>query len=120
MAGILTYMHMIDMPWLQVSIETDGSDVERLSEFLNAAGALSVTATDAGDEPLLEPAPGETPLWQRVRVTALMDAGADCAALSAELQAAYSVSAQNITIETLDDCDWSEHLAREFRRHAFR
>ena len=53
------------MPWLQVSIETDGSAAEQLSEFLNDAGALSVTATDAGDEPLLEPAPGETPLWRK-------------------------------------------------------
>ena len=102
------------MPWLQVSIETDGSTAEPLSEFLNEAGALSVTATDAGDEPLLEPAPGETPLWQRVRITALMDAGTDCAALSAELQAACSVSAQDITIETLDDRDWSSTWRESF------
>ena len=102
------------MPWLELSIETDGSAAESLSEFLNEAGALSVTATDAGDEPLLEPAPGETPLWQRVRVTALMDAGTDCAALSAELQAACSVPAQDITIETLDDCDWSSTWRESF------
>ncbi len=102
------------MPWLELSIETDGSAAESLSEFLNEAGALSVTATDAGDEPLLEPAPGETPLWQRVRITALMDAGTDCAALSAELQAACSVSAQDITIETLDDRDWSSTWRESF------
>ncbi|MDH5470747.1 MAG: 50S ribosomal protein L11 methyltransferase [Gammaproteobacteria bacterium] len=102
------------MPWLEVSIETDGSAAESLSEFLNEAGALSVTATDAGDEPLLEPAPGETPLWQRVRITALMDAGTDCAALCAELQAACSVPAQDITIETLDDRDWSSTWRESF------
>ncbi|MDE0854448.1 MAG: 50S ribosomal protein L11 methyltransferase [Nevskia sp.] len=33
-------------------------------EALLAQGAVSVTMTDAADEPVLEPAPGATPLWQ--------------------------------------------------------
>ena len=35
------------------------------------AGALAVSLGDAGDEPQLEPPPGETPLWGRVKLTAL-------------------------------------------------
>ena len=35
------------------------------------AGALSVTLTDAADHPVLEPAPGCTPLWPSVRLSAL-------------------------------------------------
>ena len=42
-------------------------DPDRVEAVLVASGALSVTLTDAGDEPVLEPAPGETPLWSDVR-----------------------------------------------------
>ena len=32
---------------------------------------------DAGDDAILEPAPGEAPLWRRVRISALFDAAID-------------------------------------------
>ena len=94
------------MSWLQVSIEIDGSAVERLTEFFHEAGALSVTTLDAGDEPLLEPAPGETPLWQRVRLVALMQPDTDTARLQTGL-AEINPTAANLQIEKLADRDWS-------------
>ena len=42
-----------------------------MCEHLETTGAVSVTLEDAGDDPQLEPAPGATPLWPRVRVRAL-------------------------------------------------
>ena len=45
------------MPWLQLSVEVPADQAEIASEAFSAAGALSVTVLDAGDEPLLEPAP---------------------------------------------------------------
>ncbi|MDE2148285.1 MAG: 50S ribosomal protein L11 methyltransferase [Gammaproteobacteria bacterium] len=47
----------------------------RLAEtLLEACGARAVTLSDAGDQPLLEPPPGATPLWAISRLTALFDA----------------------------------------------
>ena len=66
------------MGWLQVSVEVAGDRVDEVSESFNAIGALSVTVQDAGDEPLLEPAPGATPLWSNTRVIALFDACTGC------------------------------------------
>jgi len=94
------------MSWLQVSIEIDGAVVEQLTEFFHEAGALSVTTMDAGDEPLLEPAPGETPLWQRVRLVALMQPDTDTAWLQTGL-AEINLTAANLQIEKLADRDWS-------------
>ena len=94
------------MSWLQVSIEIDGGTVEQLTEFFHEAGALSVTTLDAGDEPLLEPAPGETPLWQRVRLVALMQPDTNTAQLQTGLAEMKPIVA-NLQIEELADRDWS-------------
>jgi len=61
------------MAWLQISIELDQQQLERHEDALLNAGALSVTYTDAADQPLLEPAPGETPIWQQVRLLGLFN-----------------------------------------------
>lgn len=62
------------MPWLQLSIDTSETEAGAVEARLEAGGALAVTLMDAGDEPQLEPAPGETPLWSRVRVVGLFAA----------------------------------------------
>ena len=107
------------MPWLQLSFDIDGDDVERLTEFFNAAGALSVTTLDAGDESLLEPAPGETPLWRRVRVSALFAADTDIAQLQASLASAFPDLAQEISTERIEDRDWSETWRDSFSTMRF-
>ncbi|EGV33931.1 Ribosomal protein L11 methyltransferase [Thiorhodococcus drewsii AZ1] len=61
------------MPWLQLSFNVPRTQAETFSLNLEIAGALSVTLGDAGDEPQLEPGPGETPLWSEVTLTALFD-----------------------------------------------
>lgn len=65
------------MSWLELMLETDASDSALLEEILYAQDAQALTLHDAGDEPVLEPLPGETPLWSRVRITALFDADID-------------------------------------------
>ena len=56
-------------------------DTPRLESMINqafeAAGALSVTSSDAADKPLLEPGPGETPLWEQLVMTGLFQADID-------------------------------------------
>ena len=59
--------------WLQVSLDCTPDDVDPLEDALLEAGAVSVTLGDAADQPLLEPGPGETPLWEALTVTALFD-----------------------------------------------
>jgi len=51
------------MDWLQIAVDVSGDQADEVSEAFTVLGALSVTVLDAGDEPLLEPAPGETLLW---------------------------------------------------------
>jgi ribosomal protein L11 methyltransferase len=95
------------MGWLQISVEVAGDQVDEVSEAFNTLGALSVTVLDAGDEPLLEPAPGETPLWSNARVIALFDATQDSAELKLQLQAVLDAPVPDLLVESLADRDWS-------------
>ena len=62
--------------WQELHFTARKDQVEPLEDWLFARGALSVTLEDEADQPLLEPGPGETPLWDAVRLTALF-AGAE-------------------------------------------
>lgn len=52
---------------------------EAVEEALLEAGAASITFTDRGDEPVLEPKPGEIRLWSDTLVRALFDDSHDAA-----------------------------------------
>ena len=47
--------------------------LEDLSDALENFNALSITLTDLNDEPILEPLPGEVPLWTDVVMQVLFE-----------------------------------------------
>ena len=107
------------MPWLQLSIEVSADQAELASEAFSAAGALSVTVLDAGDEPLLEPAPGETPLWSSNRIVALFDPETDVAQVEAHLRDMLPGKSIHCQQERLEDQDWSNTWRDDFSAMQF-
>ena len=93
------------MSWLRLIFETERTRVEALSEALADVGAAAVSLEDNGDEPVLEPAPGETPLWSSTRVSGLFQADASMPAILAELESRCSPLPPHRT-EVLEDRDW--------------
>jgi len=90
-------------------------DPDRVEAVLVASGALSVTLTDAGDEPVLEPAPGETPLWSDVRLTALFDDRTDLATLPDLIGETLGVTTLPAwRLETVEDRAWEREWLRDF------
>ena len=65
--------------WQELHCTARKDQIDALEEWFFAAGALSVTLEDQADQPLLEPGPGETPLWDTVQVTALFAGDHDLA-----------------------------------------
>ena len=59
--------------WQELHFTAKKEQVAALESWLFECGALSVTLEDDADQPLLEPGPGETPLWEAVSVTALFE-----------------------------------------------
>lgn len=108
------------MPWFQLSFEAPRDQAERLTAALEDAGALSVTLGDAGDEPQLEPGPGETPLWARIAVSALFDADPESRALVDRLAASLAGSlASAPRIERIEDRAWERVWLDDFRPTRF-
>lgn len=65
------------MAWHQLSVITDETTAPDISEFFSELGAVSVTYSDAEDEPVYEPAIDQTKIWTRTRVTALFELDTD-------------------------------------------
>jgi len=63
--------------WQELKVETTKAHVALLEDWFFEQGAVAVTLEDNADEPLLEPGPGETPLWEHVRLVALFVEGID-------------------------------------------
>lgn len=102
------------MPWLQLKLTTTRQQAGTLEDALLSVGAVSVTLEDDADQPILEPALGETPLWDRVRVTGLFDANIDTAAVSAELGMHLDDWMPDHRWEALEDKDWEREWMRNY------
>ena len=71
--------------WYQLTLQAGEHSVEQLEDALLTAGALAVTLSDAADTPVLEPLPGQTPLWPDTQVTGLFQMPIDHDALVLQL-----------------------------------
>lgn len=108
------------MVWRQIVMELDGLDSELIEELLSEQGALAVTLTDAGDAPVLEPKPGETPLWRETRVTALFEPDHDLEAVTAALRAAVAPrDLPPVRLEDLEDRVWEREWLQDFKPMRF-
>jgi ribosomal protein L11 methyltransferase len=94
------------MTWLQLIIPTEAARVDSISDALLELGAASVTLQDAEDQPVLEPAPGTTPIWSHTRLIGLFPAEQDPAAIIGQLQSRYGLSISDWKAEPLEDRDW--------------
>lgn len=65
------------MAWHQISVITDEHTAPKLADFFDHLGAVSVTYMDAEDEPVYEPAIGETKIWRNTQVIALYELDAE-------------------------------------------
>lgn len=103
------------MPWLQLHIHSDPEKAEAIEDALLSAGAASVTFQDRADEPILEPALGETPLWQLTRITGLFDAGVDTRAATSAIASALDFPLPEHHWEQLEDKDWQREWMRDYK-----
>ena len=107
------------MPFLQLVIDARPGDPAPVEEACFAAGAYSVTLTDAADEPVLEPEPGSTPLWPAVRVSALYPGETDGTAVAASLAESLGLPSHCILAERLEDRAWEREWLKDFRPMRF-
>lgn len=94
------------MSWLQIRFFTTPNHQETLEDALLEAGAASITYQDAKDQPILEPALNETPLWDQLILTALFTADINVQATLALVEIFFGGPLPDSTVEILEDKDW--------------
>jgi len=109
------------MPFLELGFNLGPLDSQAAEDACFAAGALSVTLSDARDDAVLEPTPGEIRLWPATRIQALFPGEFEPAAAARTVGEALGLHAGAIDMRTLPDrvweLEWREHFhARRFGR----
>ena len=106
--------------WQQVIFQTSKEFSDDIESFLESEGALSITWKDAGDTPVLEPLPGEAPLWDDLIVTALFDADKNFELIKETfITNTRKWNISNILIEKLEDKDWVRVWMKDFHPMKF-
>jgi ribosomal protein L11 methyltransferase len=106
------------MPWQQLTLQTTQKDTESLSDLLTELGASAVTCMDAEDHPLLEPGPGETPLWPTVTLTALFELQINSESVINSLHTQYDEQL-SVSCSILEDQDWERVCMDQFQPMSF-
>lgn len=108
------------MNWQQFTMQLGALPPELVEAVFERHGACSVTLSDAGDDPVLEPAPGETPLWADTRITGLFQAGTDLRPLHDDLLRSFMLQElPGYRVESLPERDWEREWLKDFRPMAF-
>lgn len=104
------------MAWVQISAYVPGVQSEPMGQLLTKLGAVSVTLYDAeGKEDILEPKPGENPLWKETRVVGLFDAEKNINRILSTLKPKASA----LQAEPLEDKDWIREWMQYFKPLCF-
>ncbi len=102
------------MPWLQLRINTDRNRASAIEDALLDAGAVSVTLQDNADQPILEPALGETPLWDDTLITGLFDATIDTDITTHLASTCLGSKLPPHRWELLEDKDWEREWMNNY------
>jgi ribosomal protein L11 methyltransferase len=103
------------MDWRQFVMDLEKLNPDRVEEVFARHGAHSITFTDAGDKPVLEPALGEVPLWQDSRITGLFSAEADLSQLQVDLK--HSLGVESLPVHRVEDIEnrvWEREWLKDF------
>lgn len=95
------------MAWLELRLQLRASQQPEYESLLQELGALCITMQDAEDQPILEPSPGDLPLWDRLQLAALFTPDTDAERLILSLAARVAPALlPRFGFRMLDDRDW--------------
>jgi ribosomal protein L11 methyltransferase len=101
--------------WRQFVMNLGALDPDAVEEIFLRFGASSVTMTDAGDNPVLEPGPGETPLWADTSITGMFAPDVDLSRFEVALQHDLGLTElPEHRIEDLEDRNWEREWLKDF------
>lgn len=108
------------MQWRQFVMNLGSLSPDGVEAIFSRHGACAVTLSDAADDPVLEPEPGEVSLWPDSRITGLFPVNADFQLLERELLEVFGLSDLPVHfIEDLADRPWEREWLESFQPMCF-
>ena len=108
------------MAWRQLSVVTDEVTAPELADFFSELGAVSVTYTDAEDEPVYEPAIDQTKIWTNTRVTSLFELDADLDVIKMVVEHQFAAAPfEHWLAEKIEDQAWERAWMEHYHPMCF-
>jgi ribosomal protein L11 methyltransferase len=108
------------MQWRQFVMNLESLPANDVEQVFTRHGAQAITLSDAGENPVLEPAPGETPLWNEVRIAGLFAESTDFDGLREDLQRSFLLAQlPEHRVETIEDRVWEREWLKDFHPMRF-
>ncbi|WP_224784838.1 50S ribosomal protein L11 methyltransferase [Marinihelvus fidelis] len=102
---------------IEVAVRTGKARADLVESLLLGQGALAVTLSDSGDQPLLEPGVGETPLWDDVVMIGLFNGDIDAQRVRAALS--LLVDPNTVSVREVRDQAWERAWMDRFKPMRF-
>lgn len=108
------------MSWTELTLKLNAEDQAHIEAVLEDVGALSITLLDAEDHPILEPAPGETPLWPTIALAALFESTVDRRGMLHVLgELLPELTPESVGFREVEDQDWTRVWMDQFQPMQF-
>ena len=108
------FLNSTEMTWLEVRIDLGKLRVEPIERALLDIGAVTIEYSDAADDPIFEPAPGTTPLWNATQISALFEDGVSETLIRlAVAQSIAPVPMPSMHFAIIEDQDWVANWRRD-------
>jgi len=108
------------MGWIQLQLSTTPDLAPEIESLLEAHHSLAITLVDAADQPVFEPARGETPLWDSIILTALFPKAINPEELIQNLNKDYHPKKlPPLEFRLLEDEDWERTWMDNFKPMRF-
>ena len=108
------------MAWIQLKVDVAEQDAQSVGDLMSGNGAQAVTFTDAKDNPIFEPPPGELLLWPTTTVMGLFDADFDMQAVLKRMSQAKVLGPDfPHKLDQLEDKDWEREWMDNFKPMRF-
>ncbi len=101
-------------------MDLESLNPDTVEEVFERHGAQSITLTDAADDAVLEPGPGQTPLWRDTRISGLFAADVNFERLADDLRQTLQVDSLPVhAVCDVEDRAWARECLKDVAAMCF-